>query len=128
VITPRELQKVANAMCRQAKVAAIGVEVREVRRGRARPRTGRVTVPTWALDLGRAYALYYVIHEVVHLLIREARHTPRFHETEVQWLVQYGMRPVYRRAYPKQMWSLDGVLLWEFHGRRRSKRAAGEGK
>jgi len=123
-----ELQEVADAMCQRHGVATITVEIKDVRRGRARPQTRRVTVPAWALELGRDYAVHYAIHEVTHLLSRQARHTPRFHEVEVCWLERYGMRPVYRRAYPRQMWSLAGVLLWEFHGRRRSKRAAGEGR
>jgi len=125
---PDELQEVADAMCQRHQVAAITVEIRVVRRGRARPGTHRVTVPAWALALGREYAVYYVIHEVTHLISGQARHTPRFHELEVEWLARYGMRPVYRRAYPRQMWSLDGELLWEVPAHLRSKKAAGEGR
>lgn len=94
----------------------IKLEFKNNRRGRAHP-NGRLVVPLWAIKEGVEYAYYYLIHEVSHFINRYrnfsiSSHGPEFKDIELFWLVQFGLYPKYKKAYPKKLLSENGKVLW----------------
>lgn len=89
------------------------VEVNEVRRGRVRPKTGKITIPKWALGKGEHFALAYVVHEVCHYLFMG--HGPDFKACEMDALKPWGLFPIYARAYVKELrqGSVNGPTLYK---------------
>jgi uncharacterized cupin superfamily protein len=127
-MTLEEMQQVADRMCAAKKIPAVTVQMKSIRRGHAHTRTRRVSVPAWVVLQGRDYAIYYVIHEVCHIVSGQRKHNRQFQNVEVRWLATFGMRPVYDRAYPKRLLARDdGRTLWQTwkHPASLSRAAAG---
>lgn len=113
----QELQEVVDYMVSQEHIlrrypVKLQVYVRPVYRGHAYYRTGRITIPDWALEKGIEYAYSYVIHEVCHFLTIGEHHNKKFKEVETRWLREFGLVPVYRRAYKKQLLTINGEVLF----------------
>lgn len=90
------------------------VKFKEVQKGRAYYKTGRITIPLWSLRRSREFAYYYIIHEICHFIdMGINNHNDRFKSIEKYWLAQFGLQPVYMKAYPKQLLSSNGRILWQ---------------
>jgi len=89
------------------------VEVHEVQKGRVRPKTGKVTIPNWALSRGEPYVIAYVIHEVCHY--KFMGHGQNFRTCEMSALKPWGLFPIYSRAYIKELrqGSVNGPTLYK---------------
>lgn len=107
------------------------VVVRRARRGRANKTM--LTIPSWVFDhKSEVFVNYYVIHEVTHYFAGGG-HGTIFKEMEVHALRHWGLKPVYDKAYPRELRDLEGNLLWPWNERVRqlleakeaTKRAAG---
>jgi len=114
-----DLQRMADDIVKQETVLRrlpykIRVHLKDIKRGRSRFNTGYVSIPIWAVNRGDAYLRYYLIHEVCHFMAQTERgHGKQFKHYEKHYLALYGMRPVYKRAYVRQLLSLDGLVVYD---------------
>lgn len=78
-------------------------------------RTGRkyITIPHWVLHVkNSAWAVYYITHEVCHLIAKDGGHGDAFKRTERATLrifgigIQYGTGNKYKRTYPMELYSI----------------------
>lgn len=108
-----EYQEIADLMTE----TRITVLVKDRRRGIAYPGDTKVIVPKWICSMPIEYQYYYVIHEISHILANTHLHNKRFKAIECQWLVEFGIVPVYgqsgRRAYPTKLKSAAGPTLYD---------------
>jgi len=112
-VTQNELQELANLLAVQLKLGFVPqVEINKVKRGRARLKTFKITIPEWTIRQGCEYAYYYTIHEVCHF--RHSNHLAQFKRLERRLLKQWGLTPVYKKAYPRELKSAAGMPLWTF--------------
>jgi len=81
-ITDRECQEVLEQLVRHEHLTRyepkIGMRVKLIRAGHASWTTNQFTVPRWALNKGREYAIYYVVHEFAHIVHHLKYWTPDF--------------------------------------------------
>lgn len=80
-------------------------------------RTPYITMPIWVLSQGTEYAWAYMIHEVCHFIVwynwpGAKAHGDLFKKYERKWLGEFGLVPVYARAYVKELRSAAGQTLW----------------
>lgn len=87
------------------------IQVRDVNTGRARRKTNKITIPLWATQRVREYAIYYVIHEVCHFIEGAWHHTPKLKKLEQGILKRLGIKIEYAKVYPKALYGLDGKKL-----------------
>ena len=91
------------------------------RQGHAHYNTGHISVPQWAIDKGEAYAIYYVIHEVCHLVNywkngpEAESHGYAFKHFEGRALELFDITIDYARAYPKRLY-LNGQKFYDNTG------------
>jgi len=112
-----ELQELANYMIAEESLKPIDIQLKLVRCGRARYKTRKITIPTWAKDRGIEYLYYYLIHEVTHFICIDrgihCGHGRSFKEIEQKWLKEFGIIPIYAKAYPKGLQNLNGDTIWK---------------
>lgn len=115
-----ELKQIASNIIKANELKYIEIQFKHVQRGSARYNTRKITIPLFAIDKTRAYAIYYVIHELTHFIVADKRfgwgHGKIFQEIEKTILEKYNMRPVYAKAYPKYLTDLYGVKLCGKYG------------
>lgn len=109
--TRTDLQIITDNLCKNYKLSPIKVEVKHTRRGWARRRTNKITIPYRAIEQGDIYSKYYIIHEVCHFITKQG-HTKLFKETEMTILKEYSILPIYKRVYVKALSDLTGKTLW----------------
>ena len=74
----------------------------------------KVTIPTWSIATGRDHSLYYMLHELAHVVTIGHGHDEEFRRVEDKLLAVYGITIV-RRAkspYPKTI-SMNGEVIHE---------------
>jgi hypothetical protein len=94
-----------------------------------------VTIPWWCTGHGEHYFTAYVVHEVTHIYrfhvnqgawMGEPSHGIEFHTSERRALAQWGLVPVYARAYVKEL-RFNGQVVFnraEEHAKIRAQRLA----
>jgi len=94
-----------------------GIKVPELKmmdanKGYAYGHRNLVTIPYWPARHGEHYFTAYVVHEVTHIYrfslhpdhwFSEPSHGIEFHASERRALAQWGLEPVYARAYVKEL-------------------------
>jgi len=113
-----ELQGLADYIIREENLKPITIQVKNILRcGRARYRTRKITIPLWASDRGIEYLYYYLIHEVTHFVCLDrgiyCGHGKTFKEIESKWLKEFGLLPIYAKAYAKGLRNLNGDTIWK---------------
>jgi hypothetical protein len=123
----QELQAIADQVAQFLKLSSRPiVEVKPVKRGKARPKTGRITIPEWVMSKPEAYRRYYIAHEVCHFFTG-LKHSAAFKDIENEVLKElWGVgilrrypRPPHKhlaqahRVYPVSLIDLEsGKVLW----------------
>ena len=90
---------------------SIKIHLKNIQRGRAKYKTGYISIPLWAVDCGQAYLLYYLIHEICHFMTHNG-HSSQFQQDERHYLAKYGLIPVYKRVYVKKLLDFDGQTAY----------------
>jgi hypothetical protein len=90
------------------------VEIRDRQNGFAKPHINLIVLPEWLWSDSEPteYVAYYAIHEACHFLVHSHKHNGRFREAEKRWLREFGLLPIYSRAYVKGLATLDGRVVW----------------
>ena len=104
-----ELQLIANQVAQFLDIATTPiVEIKPVKRGLARPKTGKITIPDWVLSKKckrQAYQKYYVTHEVVHFHTG-LNHGAEFKKVEAAVLSELFAIRILRSDRPPYPWRL----------------------
>jgi len=117
-----------------------GIKVPELKmmdanKGYAYAHRNLVTIPWWCTQHGEHYFTAYVVHEVTHIYrfhvnagawMREPSHGREFHDSERRALAQWGLEPVYARAYIKEL-RFNGQVVFNRaveHAKIRARRLA----
>lgn len=137
-VTPDDAQKIADQVMGYFEIGKhqlkFDVRVKDVKSGKANYRNGWISIPTWAFEMGDAFAQYYVAHEVCHMVHRylyihgipmmvngrkeiphrePGGHGPQFKQLEGEVCkALWGFEMVYKKAYPKQLVK-DGEVLYD---------------
>ena len=98
----------------------IRVKVKHLRRGHSRYKTRLTSIPLWAYGKGEAFFTYYVLHEISHIINydtegSERGHSEDFKQIEKTLLKDYGLIPIYKRAYIKALKDINGVIRYKEH-------------
>ena len=97
------------------------IKFKNINGGRA-TKLGNISIPKWTLTRGKRgkkeyFALYYVLHEVSHLIQIDRGlkgvHTNEFKEIEKALMLRYNIIPIYSKAYPKKLINKEGKTLYE---------------
>ena len=113
----QDLQDLFHYISNEIGLDLITLFFKNVRKGRAHYRTRKIMMPVWIFQRPIEYQYYYIIHELCHFISpievrRYGGHGPQFKIIEQYWLAQFGLQPVYKKAYPKKLLSLTGQILW----------------
>ena len=96
--------KLARHICRKENILPVKIEVKNIcRGGRARIDTRYISIPLWA-NRTKEYFIYYVIHELTHLIITARGHNFVFKAKEQEILKRYNIKIQYSKAYPKYLY------------------------
>ena len=110
-----ELYKIAEEVIKNNNLKDITIHFKNVKRGRASGKTRKITIPIWAIFRVRAFAVYYVIHEICHFIVNDKLggrgHGELFKQVEINTLEKYNIKPIYKKAYPKYLTDLNGNKL-----------------
>jgi predicted metal-dependent hydrolase len=107
----KELQGLAEQICRENSKAEIPIiHLKHNRQGHTYYKTGYVSIPIWAIDEGREYLNYYLIHELTHWILGRG-HCKAFRHKEYKILSQYGLEPIYSRVYVNVLLKSGRVIL-----------------
>jgi len=97
----RFAERLACRICRQELIMPIMIEVKELRRGgRAILNNRYISIPLWA-NRTKEYFIYYVIHEITHMILPHGGHNEAFKEKEQEICKRYNIAIQYSKAYPK---------------------------
>lgn len=78
------------------------------RQGRARYRTGKITMAGHAREKGRAYILWYLVHETVHFHTSTRGHCTTFKKIETRALRDlFGIGIEYTKAYAEKLYDIE---------------------
>ena len=84
-----------------------------------------LTLPYWLFNFSNnynnnnkplEYQYYYVLHEICHFIVNDKHrfygHQGLFRETERKMLSEFGLVPIYARAYVKQLKTENGETIY----------------
>jgi hypothetical protein len=95
---------IAKSLIKEFGLEGVEVHFRDLYRGHSRP-SGYISIPLWTLERGKVYVIYYIVHELTHIILyrrgQNWNHTPEFKAEEKQVLAKFNIDIVYARAYPK---------------------------
>ena len=112
-----DIEAVTSLTCDFLHLPPARCKVKDTRAGHAFPRKNLITIPTWALGEGEVYTTYYIVHELCHFCCFTRGHGSEFKERERTALREWGLLPVYAKAYPKELHNLNGETLYKRKGR-----------
>ena len=111
-----ELIGIGYALLKEYNIFGVKIAFKDVRKGWSSEK-GNISIPLWSLKEGKDWALYYVIHEIIHQIIwrdyHTFKHTKEFKDLEVSLLARYNIVPKYAKAYPKALYNREGTLLYQ---------------
>jgi len=97
----RSASRLSSRICKQAQILPITIEVKELRRGgRAILNSRYISIPLWA-NRTKEYFIYYVIHEITHMILPYGGHSEAFKTKEQEICKRYNIAIQYSKAYPK---------------------------
>ena len=86
----------------------VELQIKDVQRGRAtKPKSGyRIIIPQWAFRHGENYWIYYVCHELAHVMHHSlfgnwGGHIDSYKVVEDMYLADFGLRVERAKAYPR---------------------------
>lgn len=115
-MTQNELKKIGQDILKEFSIKNVPIKYKNVDCGRSRANV-YITIPKWSLKRGRAYSIYYIIHEVSHQIVYKIykgevkAHGIEFKDTETELLERYGLGIVYKKAYAKELYYLKTSKL-----------------
>lgn len=112
----QELRQIAKDIIKDNALSDIKIQFKHTYCGRARPLTRKITIPMWTVENTRAYAIYYVIHELTHFIVNMG-HGEAFKNKEREILEKYNMKPIYKKVYVKYLTDLEGNKLCQEYGK-----------
>lgn len=96
---------------------SIDLKVKDTRRGWAYYDTRFISIPLWSYAKGLNYFYAYVLHEVSHFINNDKNnargHGIQFKTIEKNLLLDFGMKPIYNRAYIKALTSEAGQIIFK---------------
>lgn len=115
--TLNELQELSNYLTKKRKITSITIQFKEVRKGRARIKSRKITIPKGAERQGLEFLYYYLIHEVCHFICYDLNlgynHDKGFKTIEQEELKEFNLIPIYAKAYPKELKNSNGMIVWK---------------
>jgi len=113
----RLASRLASRICKQAQISPITIEVKELRSGgRAILNSRYISIPLWA-NRTKEYFVYYVIHEITHMILPCGGHNEAFKMKEQEICKRYNIAIQYSKAYPKFLIEYKtGKILCEQYG------------
>lgn len=95
----------------------IKIKVKDIRQGHALYLNRTITIPSWSANKGKEYFYYYVIHEFTHFIcydkFKHHGHSPEFKKIETAILKEWGLYPIYAKAYIKELRADNGDILYK---------------
>lgn len=79
--------------------------------GRARIKTGKITIPSWVFNYSLEFQKYYIIHECTHF-ITGLKHDEHFKKEEEKILKEFGISIEYNKAYAATLKDLSGKVTY----------------
>ena len=118
----QELKQIAEQLIEKNKLPPIKIQFKNIcGGGSARYNTRKITIPYWAIQAVKEYAIYYLIHELSHFIaidnFQTYGHGKIFKEIEKTILKKYNIIPDYAKAYPKALYNLQGERLCGKYGK-----------
>jgi hypothetical protein len=95
--------------------STIKIYVKNTNRGNANYYTNKINIPLWSYNRGLNYFYSYVLHEVSHFLNNykgNYGHSSEFKNIEKKLLIDFGMIPIYKKVYIKELKSESGETLF----------------
>lgn len=108
----------------QNEMPLITLQLKDNRTGVANYGRNVLTIPLWLFESSKKYwnnrsleyRYYYVLHEISHFInyhtYNATGHQGTFRTVERRLLLDFGLIPVYKRAYVKQLLSENGDVLY----------------
>jgi len=117
----KDLTEIGKQIIKENNLSDIEIQFKHVRRGRARRKTRKITIPIWAITGVKAYGIYYVIHEIVHFIKYDLYnlgdyHGELFKKIETSILKKYNIKSIYNKAYAKYLTDLNGNKICKKYG------------
>jgi len=115
-MTQKYLKQIGQDILAEFGAGSCNIKFKNTRRGSS-TYNKNISIPKWSLRHGRAYSIYYIVHEVTHQLDFNRGHGwghgKPFKELESQLLARYGIVPIYAKAYAKRLENTEGKILWD---------------
>lgn len=116
----KEAEDLKNLLVEEFKLRPIKLKVKNISRGRAIYQSRFISIPVWAYSWGEHYFYYYIIHEISHFInydkLNNTGHNDLFKGIEKEILKEWGIIPVYNRAYVKELKADNGDILYKKPG------------
>lgn len=96
----------------------IDIKIKPLKRGTARFRHEKwiITIPQWAMDRSEEFGIYYIVHEIAHVVCNEVfkqrGHCDTFKMIEDEYLADFGLVVIRKKAYPKSLIAF-GQTVWK---------------
>ncbi len=103
----------------------ITLRLRDNHNGKANYTNRTLTIPYWLFNFSKDYSnsnnpleyqYYYILHEICHFIVNDKYgfhgHQGLFRETEHKMLSEFGLIPIYARAYVKQLKTENGETVY----------------
>lgn len=89
--------------------------VRSIQAGYCNHNKNIIVIPGWIEKFPYSYQIAYVLHEIAHALVGPGHlHDSVFRSQEQKMLEEWGLVPVYSRAYIRELRSKDsGEVLYK---------------
>ncbi len=118
LLKQNELLELAKYMIDEYGLSPIETTFKDVQCGTSYLNSRHITMPTWIFEHTMEYCYAYMIHEVIHFITKDKHsyvgHQGIFRKLEKQILKEFGMRPIYSRAYAKELRScVNGQLYFD---------------
>jgi len=127
VLDQAKMQEVADVTRRFYEIEPIEIQLKNVRAGRARYRTFKITIPTWIQKKPLEYQIAYVVHEVAHFKAINHGHGYIFKKWEDIGLKQWGISIDRAKAYAKRVYA-NGDCIYDRNQDRRKPEKRFEGR
>ncbi len=118
LLKENELKELARYLMVEYSLLPIKTTFKSVQCGTSYFDTRHITMPTWIFDHTMEYCYYYMIHEITHFITHDKHnyvgHQGTFRVFERNILADFGLTPVYSRAYIKELRSsANGQLYFD---------------
>ena len=117
-----EAEQLRDLICNQYNLAPIKIKVKTILQGgTAYYNTRFISIPVWTYNEGLNYFYAYVLHEISHFINYDSKgnlgHSEDFRKIEKTLLKDFGLIPIYSRAYIKALNNEKGQRVWQRHWR-----------